>query len=189
MELQEELELYPLARQRWLPLFAAGCLLVAGSFGCTIEKPKGGSEAEVDTPLGTVAATEGSAESETIPLDAYPNARRTQGDPDGDGGVVSMSIGPFFSMKIIAFRYESEDPVDRVAAFYRQQLGKLGEVKEISGGPDTRIHNFRWKPGPDQRMVQVHKSGRTYAVALKPKNNGCTFAVLYFEHGAEPKAL
>ncbi len=175
---------------RWVGWLLAGCLLV-GLAGCSFEKKgqKPASEAEIDTPLGPVTAQEASAESESIPLAVYPNARRTSGDPDGDGGTTAMSIGPYFSMKIIALRYTSADPVEKVAAFYRRELGKLGEVKQVAGGPDTRVHNFRWKPAPDQRMVQLRTPERTFAVALKPAGAGCTFAVLYFEYGAQPKGL
>ncbi len=168
-------------------------LLAASVGGCGVDVRKQGgddsAEVRVKAPGVDVDVETENARAYDLRaagLNVYPGARRTSGDPDGDGASVTVRV-PFYTMQMMAARLETPDSAEKVADFYRKELVKLGTVTESSEMPRTNIEKFRWKPGPNQTILSVDAGGRVYIAAMKPKDKGCTFALLYMDFTGQAK--
>jgi len=106
----------------------------------------------VDTPLGPIKA-----HSKGVPLFVpgipdYPRGHRTVNDADGDGADVTLKM-VFVSMKFVALRFETDDSMDQVMAFYKSKLASLGTVTVDEGGPNTDLDRFSWASRPGDRTL------------------------------------
>lgn len=73
-----------------------------------------GGKVRVETPFGTVESNDNSDEAaRNIGIDVYPGARARK------GSAASVTMG---SMHTIAADFETDDPPERVAEFYKQRL-------------------------------------------------------------------
>jgi hypothetical protein len=73
-----------------------------------------GSKVRVETPFGTVESTDNSDDAaRNLGIDVYPGARARK------GSAASVTMG---SMHTVAADFETDDPPERVADFYKQRL-------------------------------------------------------------------
>lgn len=172
----------------------AGVALLAG---CSIHESRDGGEKKVDiqTPFGGIKVnTDVDAKDTGLPV--YPGARRAPGtDTDKDAANVNISSG-MFGLKVVAVKFRSDDPPDKVLGFYRPKMKELGgqflecrqegfitysksdDQHELSCDKGSRGgKNIELKAGtPDQQHI----------VAVKPYGAGSEFALVYVQkHGKE----
>ena len=73
-----------------------------------------GGKVRVETPFGTVESTDNSDDAaRNLGIDVYPGARARK------GSAASVTMG---SMHTVAADFETDDPPERVADFYKQRL-------------------------------------------------------------------
>jgi hypothetical protein len=98
--------------------------------GCSVKESGHGDNKDVDikTPLGQMAVhTNDNVNTKATGLAPYPGAVQIK-DEDGDKGAdVNMSFGGF-GLKVAALKFRTDDPQDKVTAFYRKDLEKYGAV-------------------------------------------------------------
>lgn len=172
-----------------------GLVLLAG---CSIHESRDGGEKKVDiqTPFGSMKVnTDVDAKETGLPV--YPGARRAPStDDDKDAANVNISSG-MFGLKVVAVKFRSDDPPQKVLEFYRPKMKELGgkfleckqegfvtyshssdENKELTCGKgEHEGGNIELKAGtPDQQRI----------VAVKPFGSGSEFALVYVQkHGKE----
>ena len=171
----------------------AGCLTLPA---CTVsvKDHDGNDNAKVDieTPIGGIHVNE-QADVRDTGLALYPGARqKPSSDHDSKSANVNISSG-YFGLKVVAIEYETDDPPNKVVAFYRDQMKKFGNVVECR--TDKRSGHLNAKAGSGQQgsrpvscegdnggnVVEL-KSGtedNEHLVSIEPEGNGSDFALVY----------
>ena len=113
-------------------VFAVGALLALPACSVNVKKNSEGKEKNVDieTPMGELHVSK-DVDVRDIGLPVYPGARRKEhGDDDHENNAhVNISSG-LFGLKVVAIEYLSDDPPEKIIAYYKNQLKKYGEVLE-----------------------------------------------------------
>ncbi|HET6840635.1 MAG TPA: hypothetical protein VFK06_02985 [Candidatus Angelobacter sp.] len=130
---------------------AALALLLLG--GCTVntheKKNASGKNEDVDirTPLGSLSVHSGDVDVKDTGLPVYPHARPLPHNKNDEDANVNIST-PMFGLKVVAVRYESDDPQDKVLSFYRKELGKYGTVVQCTNGTELDFKHEDDNDGP-----------------------------------------
>ena len=112
-------------------LFLPGC-------NVNVRKNAEGQEKKVDieTPFGALHVGK-DADASDVGLPVYPGARRkdVKDDHDDNGANVNISSGDF-GIRVVAVEFLSDDPPEKLADFYKDQLKKYGSVLECHPSKD-----------------------------------------------------
>ncbi len=120
---------------RLLPqAFVLGTLLAAVGCHISVDKGKNGEDKNVriDTPLGGLHVRKDQTSALDLGLPAYPGAQVSpehEGDKSAD---VHLGFGQF-QLRIRVVTYETSDDRDKVAAFYKNAMGRFGQVLTCQG--------------------------------------------------------
>jgi hypothetical protein len=177
---------------RTLPVILSLLALV----GCSVTTHDKGNgkkdDVDIKTPFGSLSVKEGASDVKDTGLSAYPGARIAKSDDDDDrhhSANVNISSS-LFGLKVVALKYESDDPSDKVLSFYRKEMGKYGKVVDCTGGFSMNFHHHDKDAdvtcddhnGTDHGYKQELKVGtenNQRVVAIKPKNTGTEFTLVY----------
>jgi hypothetical protein len=177
--------------QTLLPLLALAFLA-----GCTVHEGRSASgekKVDISTPFGDLKVnTDVDAKDTGLPV--YPGARRLTGDDkDKDAANVNLSIGAV-GLKVVAIRFRSDDPPDKVLAFYRPKMkefgGKFLECQQegfvtYNHGDDSKELTCDTHHGTNMEL-KAGTPDRQHIVAVKPVGSGSEFALVYvMKHGKE----
>jgi len=175
---------------RTIPLLFFCLVALAGCSISTHEKDGKKSDVDIKTPFMSLSVKEGANVRDTG-LALYPGARERKGSGDDrDNANVNISSS-MFGVKVVVMKFESDDSSDKVLAFYRREMGKYGKVVDCTGGGYST--NFRRHDkdaevtcdshdgsGHDYREVlKVGTENNQRIMAIKPRNNGSEFALVY----------
>ena len=150
---------------------------------------------DVRSPIGDVhVGKDADAQKAGLPL--YPGARPQRKDKDNDDAdavnlaLVTESVG----MKLIVAKYETNDPQEKVLAFYREKMKKYGKVLECHSTDDkSGFHKDEDKKEDSQpvkcdgdnsgpvRELKVGTEDNQHVVAIEDPKGGkaTTFAIIY----------
>lgn len=173
-----------------------GLLCLIALAGCSIstheDKDHGSGKNDVDirTPFGSLSVHEGNTDVKDTGLALYPGAKikKDLGDNHHSANVnISSSL---FGLKVVALKFESNDPPDKVVGFYRKEMAKYGKVVDCTGGftmafhhrdKDAEVtcddHNGAGHEYKEQLKVGTENNQRI--LAIKPSGNGSEFALVY----------
>jgi hypothetical protein len=166
--------------------------------GCTVHEDRtasGEKKVDISTPFGKLNVNT-DVDPKDTGLPVYPGAQRVPGsEHDKDAANVSLSVGGI-GLKVVAIKFRSNDPPDKVLAFYRPKMKEFGgkflecqqegfvtynhghDSKEITC--DTGSHN-----GTNMEL-KAGTPDRQHIVAVKPIGSGSEFALVYvMKHGKE----
>jgi hypothetical protein len=187
-------------------------LLLAAVFSLTacvnVSKTGNGDNVDVKTPFGSVSVRTDQVKPEETGLNVYPGSRQVprQGH-DHDQANVNIS-SPWGQLKVIALNFHSDDPPEKVLAWYRQDLkqkyGKYLECKGSESGLRDRDKsdsnqltcgsergngsNYRWD---DTNTIEL-KTGiddKQHIVAVKPENGGSNIALVFVQKHGERDSI
>jgi hypothetical protein len=116
-------------------LGAAGLLattvLLSGLTGCRVHVDKGANgedkNVQVDTPFGGVHVNTDQTTASDLGLPAYPGAQVVHDKENSKSADVHLGFGEF-ELRVKAVNYSTPDSQDKVQAFYKQALGRYGDV-------------------------------------------------------------
>jgi len=112
-----------------------GGLLAASTFalligGCSVQDQKNG-QAEIihlHTPLGGLDVRTNTLHGPDVGLPIYPGATETGKHGNDSGSAdIRMNFGNWH-LNVKAIEYQSIDPEDKVVAFYKNAMGRYGDV-------------------------------------------------------------
>jgi len=129
--------------------FASGCVVKENSRNRDDNGDKATSSkgAEITTPFGTLKARN-EDDGKATGLAVYPGARVLKEKEDDHGGNVVIDT-PVFGLKVVAVKYETDDPPEKVLDFYRKELKQFGR----------KVLECRPNHEPDDVVVgDVHKN-------------------------------
>lgn len=139
----------------WLAAILAAALTLPA---CSVNVNKGetGEDKKVDiqTPMGGLQVHEG-ADVRDVGLTVYPNARPKPKDNSGDekSANINLSLGDY-GLKVVALEYLSDDPPDKLIAYYTNELKKYGKVLRCQGTGAEADLGFR-KPDKDSDSEEL----------------------------------
>ena len=111
-----------------------GTLLAAAGCHVEVDKGKNGEDknVKIDTPLGGLHVRADQTSAVDLGLPLYPGAEiapNREGDKSAD---VHFGFGQF-QLRIKVVTYESPDSRDKVVAFYKNAMGRFGDVITCDG--------------------------------------------------------
>jgi hypothetical protein len=169
------------------------CLVALVGCSVTTHDKGNGKKDDVDikTPFGSLSVKEGASDVKDTGLSPYPGARVAKDDDDDRHHSANVNISSsLFGLKVVALKYESDDTSDKVLSFYRKEMNKYGKVVDCTGGFNMNFHH-RDKDaevtcddhsGSDHEYKEELKVGtenNQRIVAIKPRNNGSEFTLVY----------
>lgn len=168
------------------------CLLALAGCSVTTHEKDNGKKNDVDirTPFGSLSVKEGATDVRDTGLALYPGAR-VKKDSDDEHHSANVNISSsLFGLKVVALKFESDDPSDKVLAFYRKEMGKYGKVADCTGGFNFNFHRHDkdaevtcdGNDGSGHEYKEVLKTGtenNQRIMAIKPRSNGSEFTLVY----------
>jgi hypothetical protein len=102
--------------------------------GCNVNLKKDGEgqekKVDIETPLGNLHVSK-DADVRDTGLPVYQGARRKQKHEDGNESSANVNISSsLFGFRVVAVEYLSDDPPEKLVAYYAGQLKKYGNVLE-----------------------------------------------------------
>jgi hypothetical protein len=183
---------------------AFGALLVLPGCDVNVKKDSEGKEKNVDieTPVGGLHVTN-DADVRDVGLPVYPGARRKQHTDDGNVNSAHINISTsLFGIKVVAIEYLSDDPPEKLGAYYKDQLKKYGSVLECHTNnphPGTNMNGVDTSGGSKKLKCEDDQNGKTvelkvgneqnqHIVSIKPGDDGkgSDFGLVYIQmHGGK----
>lgn len=113
----------------------------------------GGKQVSISTPFGGINVDAGKGVSEaSLGLPIYPGSKQLR---DNDSASVSLGLPDSNSVRIVAGKFESSDPLEKVEAFYHQRLGS--EVTKFTERDSEGKTVFEIKHQDDEKVVSLHR--------------------------------
>jgi hypothetical protein len=172
----------------------SGLLCIAALAGCSISThdKENGKKDDVDirTPFGSLSVKQGSTDVRDTGLSLYPGSREKK-DSDDEHHSANVNISSsLFGLKVVALKFETDDPSDKVLAFYRKEMSKYGKVVDCTGGFNMNFHHrdkdaevsCNENEGSSheyQKELKVGTENNQRIMAIKPRNNGSEFSLVY----------
>jgi hypothetical protein len=178
----------------WIAALAAVMLLPA----CKVNVKQGANDQEkkvdIETPMGGIHVSK-DADVRDTGLPVYPGARPKEKTGDGDEKSANVNItGMGYGLRVVALEFESADPPEKVAAYYKNQLSKYGAVlqchaSKLSGSPtiyegkNSHSSSELKCDGDDNGKVVELKAGteqnqHIVSVQRSDSGNGSNFALV-----------
>ena len=146
---------------------------------------------DVRSPMGDLHVGK-DADAQKAGLPIYPGAHQQNSGNHDDPVNLALSTDSF-GMKLIVAKYETDDPSEKVLAFYRDKMKKYGKVLECHGtGGKSDIHTGDDHEGDKTlkcegdnsgpvRQLKVGTEDNARIVAIEDPQNGkrTTFAIVY----------
>jgi len=168
------------------------CLIsLAGCSVSTHDKGDGKkNDVDIRTPFGSLSVKEGSSDIRDTGLSLYPGARMKQDSNDEHHSANVNISSSLFGLKVVALKYETDDPADKVLGYYRKEMGKYGKVIDCTGGFNMNFHHHDanaevtcdGRNGSDHEYKEELKVGtenNQRIMAIKPRSNGSEFTLVY----------
>jgi hypothetical protein len=177
----------------------AGLAILLPACSVNVQKEKNGEDKKVDiqTPVGGIHVSKDPDVADTG-MQVYPGARQKQKDAGGDDKSANVNLSGFgFGLKVVALEFQSDDPPDKLVAFYKDQLKKYGDVLvchtsgfDVSTDVDTSDHGSRaltcGSSSGDNTELKVGTKENQHIVAVKHDGKGSDFSLVYVRtHGKD----
>jgi hypothetical protein len=169
---------------------------------CNINVKKNGEgqdkKVDIETPVGGLHVSK-NADVRDTGLPVYPGARRKETGENGQEPSASVNVSSsLFGLKVVAVEYLSEDPPNKLIAYYSEQLKKYGRVLEchthqshagaaIDPDDDSReAKQLKCEDDDHQGKVVELKVGtrqNQHIVSIQPADsgNGSDFGLVYVQ--------
>jgi hypothetical protein len=176
-----------------------GALLALPGCNVNVKKDHEGKDNNVDieTPVGGLHVTK-DADVRDTGLPVYAGARRKEKSDDDNPNSAHINISTsLFGIKVVAVEYLSDDPPEKLVAYYKDQLKKYGNVLECHtndhhpgtnmSGVDTSGDSKKLKCEDDQNgktvELKVGNEQNQHIVSIKPADDGkgSDFGLVYIQ--------
>jgi hypothetical protein len=141
----------------------------------------GKADVDITTPVGNVSVRTNVATPDTG-LAVYPGARPLQDEDEPESAAVTVG-NSMFGVKVLAAKFESADPQERIIDFYRNELKAYGEVTECRGNVNYRRGRPVCRDKLFARDLQLvaGPEDQQHIVSVKPRGDGTEFGLVYVQ--------
>lgn len=151
-------------------ILGIGALFVTRFLMQRVAISRAGESVEINTPVGTVKATKDESADPGLPI--YPGAKLAQA-----GGSVELSAPDEEAVNLTSVHYRTLDPIEKVDAWYREQLG--ADFKREGPGVMNRKKNINGILVKSNDIAFIsEKEDLVRVVALQKGFNGVEIALL-----------
>ena len=190
----------PLAINWWFSIaviLAALVLLPACSVNVRDANDDGNRKVDIKTPVGGLHVDE-NADVRDTGLPVYPGARKKPDSDDGNKKSANVNISTFgFGLKVVALEYESDDPPDKILAYYQDNLKRYGNVLQCRSSSSFTVDHDVPIVGEKKGFVVGGKlncgdndtgkrvelkagtSDNQHLVSVQPEGKGSDFAIVW----------
>jgi hypothetical protein len=168
---------FPGVRVAIAAAFSLLVLLPACSLNVKKNEKGGGEKVDIQTPVGGIHVSQDANPRDTG-LATYPGARPKEKSSQHDGNNANVNISSgFFGIKVVAIEFVSDDPPEKVAAFYRDQLKKYGAVLEChtdnphQDAGDVDVDLGKDDKAKSKKLTCEHDSGKSLELKVGTKDN------------------
>ncbi|HSZ03160.1 MAG TPA: hypothetical protein VK788_26945 [Terriglobales bacterium] len=165
-------------------LLATLALLPACSVNVKDKGGDGNSKVDISTPVGGIHVDE-NADARDTGLSVYPGARPKPKSDDGDKKSANVNMSAFgYGLKVVALEYVSDDPPDKIIAYYQDQLKRYGHVLQChSSGIKADHDGGKLKCDSDDSGNKIELKAGTddnqHIVSVEPEGKGSDFAIVW----------
>jgi hypothetical protein len=180
-------------------LAAAAAVLLLTS--CSIHESRGGAneakKVDISTPFGSLHVNAHDVDPKATGIAVYPGATLVEKEQGHDSANVTIDSS-MFGLKVVALKFRTNDPPDKVLQYYRDQLKSYGSVLECKGhynaggtetvGGDSReltcgkkSDGININVDSDGTELKVGTTDRQHIVSVKPRADGSEFALVYVQ--------
>jgi hypothetical protein len=171
----------------------AGIFCLVGFTGCSVTSHDKGDgkkdDVDIRTPFGSLSVKEGNNDVKDTGMTLYPGAHPVK-DSDEDKHSANVNISSsIFGLKVVVLKFASDDPSDKILAFYRKDMGKYGKVLDCTGGFNMNFHHHDKNAdvtcegdGSDHEYKEELKVGtenNQRIAAVKTRGSGSEFTLVY----------
>lgn len=179
----------------------AGVMLLAScSIDVKDDKEKKNGKVDIQTPFANIKvdSTEKAVDN-GIPV--YPGAHLRPAE-DGDNHSANINLGAAgFGLKVIAAEYESDDPPEKVKAFYEDKMKRFGQVLVCNGkSGSSDVHIAVHKKDGDKKLdcsdthgegweIKTGTDDNEHVVAIEPHGSGTRFGTVLVQMRGDKDTL
>lgn len=178
---------------------AAGLIVLLG--GCSIRESRGGNgeakKVDISTPFGSIHVNAHDVDPKQTGIVVYPGATQIQKEHGDDSANVNIDSS-MFGVKVVAVKFRSSDPPEKLLSYYKDQLKSYGNVLECKGhynaGGTERVdrgsreltcgknsEGININTDSDGTELKVGTTDRQHIVSVKPYGGGSEFALVYVQ--------
>jgi hypothetical protein len=172
-----------------LAVIALGITLAAQSLIAQDTTAQDKNKKESNKSVGFILS--GEATEKDLGLPIYPGARQHKDNSD-DSPAVTMGLwGGSSGFKLVVLKLESDDPPEKVAAFYRKALVKYGQVLDCGkpGAKDEKADADSSnvltceddQPAAGGFTLKAGTKAKQHAVGIQPNGKHSLFQLVYVE--------
>jgi|SRR5271156_4116493 len=154
------------------------------------DKKNSGANKDDDDSIGFIASKNASAKEVGLPL--YPGSQRHRDNSDDSPALQLGAWGGSSGFKLVVLKMESNDPPEKVMAFYHKALGKYGKVLNCSGSSAAAGASDKSKSSKELDCDSDHadngeivlKAGtkqEQHIASIKPNGSGSFYDLVYVE--------
>jgi len=143
-----------------------GLRFLSSAVHVNVEHDGGKKEVSIKTPLGSLEVNPDLDEA-SLGLPIYPGATRQK---DHDSATVSIDIANQAKVRVIAGKFETPDPLDKVQTFYHDRLGD--QVTKFKQRDETGKTVFEIKHDKQEKVVALKTSGDRTVIELVRVSQG-----------------
>jgi hypothetical protein len=180
-------------------------LVLAGCNAVITKSDDNGKEknVEISTPLGGLQVRK-NVDLKELGLTPYPNASLLPGEQGSGDSNANVNIStPFFALKVIAAKYESDDAPEKIADFYQKDMARYGKVIRCKGSGHTGSHADSGKEdeakltlscddsdGEDKSTTLKAGQGQSqHIVEIEPQSKGAHISLLYIQMRGKAESM
>ncbi len=126
----------------------------------------GKKEISIKTPVGSLEVAKDVNEA-GLGLPLYPGARRLN---DHESATVNMNLPDEQKLRVLAAKFETSDPVEKVRSFYQQRIG-------------NEVTKFTERDSDGKTVFEIKRKDQEKVVALKTTSGGTRIELVRVEYG------
>jgi hypothetical protein len=136
--------------------------------GVSVRVEEGKKEVAIHTPLGSLEVNREVDESR-LGLPLYPGAQRVKGEGSAS---VNIAIGDEGNVRVLAAKFETSDPLDKVKRFYKERLG-------------SDVTKYIERNHEGKTVFEIKREHQEKVVALKGEGERTSIELVRVTHGRE----
>lgn len=128
----------------------------------------GKKEVSIKTPVGSLEVGKEVSEA-SLALPIYPGAKRVKGE---GSATVSIGLPEDENLRVVAAKFETPDPLEKVRDFYKDRLG-------------SEVTKFTERTQEGKTVFEIKRSGQEKIVALKSLFTGTHIELVRIVQGRD----
>ena len=117
----------------------------------------GGKSVAIESPQGSLRV-KGEVSEGQLGMPIYPGSRRRK----NIGASLAVEVPSIGNFQVAAAEFESDDPLDKVAAFYRKDLGPGAQERKVH----DKIEFLLQSAGGRRKMIALRPAGRGTQISM-----------------------